>query len=106
MVRPLCTGTKSRLVQYESLILPYNSICDCSDLFNTGITNEKQFVREALHCMKEFMTVDGNKVVYENVIEQESQRIFFSKIVYMKIVLLFHSCVLNDIKNTKILMST
>jgi hypothetical protein len=59
----------------------------------------------ALHCMKEFMTVDGNKVVYENVIEQESQRIFFSKIVYMKIVLLFHSCVLNDIKNTKILMS-
>lgn len=45
------------------------------------ITNDKQFVREALRCMKEFMTLDGNKVVYENVIEPESQRIFFSKIV-------------------------
>ncbi|MGA2526117.1 MAG: hypothetical protein ABSF79_05815 [Smithellaceae bacterium] len=50
-------------------------------LHGRGITNDKQFVREALHCMKEFMTVDGNEVVYENVIEQESQRIFFSKIV-------------------------
>jgi hypothetical protein len=46
-----------------------------------GLTKEKQFVREALFWMEEFMTLDGNKVVYDNFIEPESKRIFFSKIV-------------------------
>ena len=50
-------------------------------LHGRGITNEKQFVRKVLRCMEEFMIVDGNKVVYKNVIEQESHKIFFSKIV-------------------------
>ena len=55
-------------------------------LSGRAITNDKQFVREVLSCMEEFMIVDGNKVVYENVIEQESQRIFFSKIVNRRVL--------------------
>ncbi|MGA2781773.1 MAG: hypothetical protein ABSF13_07610 [Smithella sp.] len=55
-------------------------------LHGRRITNDKQFVREVLHCMEEFMTVDGHKVMYENVIEQESQRIFFSRIVNRRVL--------------------
>jgi hypothetical protein len=46
-----------------------------------GITKEKQFVREALSHMKEFMIMDGNQVSYENNIEPESQITYFSKII-------------------------
>jgi hypothetical protein len=55
-------------------------------LHGRGITNDKQFVRKVLYYMEEFMIVDGNKVVYKNVIEQESQRIFFSKIVNRRVL--------------------
>lgn len=46
-----------------------------------GITNDKQFIREALSCMKEFMTIEGNKFIFEDFIEPERQKIFFSKII-------------------------
>lgn len=50
-------------------------------MLGRGITKEKQFIREALSCMREFMTIDGNKVVYDNFIESESQITYFSRIV-------------------------
>jgi len=46
-----------------------------------GITNDRQFIREVMSFAKEFMTIDGNKVIYEKFIEPENKRIFFSKIV-------------------------
>ncbi len=36
--------------------------------------------------MADFMTIDGNKAVYENVIEPESQVIYFSKIVDRRVL--------------------
>ncbi|PKN69046.1 MAG: hypothetical protein CVU54_12100 [Deltaproteobacteria bacterium HGW-Deltaproteobacteria-12] len=50
-------------------------------MYGRGITNDKSFVREALSCMHEFMIIDGNKEIFENVIEPESQMIYFSKII-------------------------
>ena len=50
-------------------------------MYGRGITNDRQFIREVLSYMKEFMTIDGNKVIYEKFIEPENKRIFFSKIV-------------------------
>ncbi len=46
-----------------------------------GITNDRQFIREVLSVMKEFMTIDGNKAIFEKFIEPEVKNIFFSKIV-------------------------
>jgi len=46
-----------------------------------GITNDKYFIRETLSCMEEFMIIDGNKVMYDNFIEPESQKTYFSKII-------------------------
>jgi len=46
-----------------------------------GITNDRQFIREVLSFMKEFMTIDGNKAIFEKFIEPEVRNIFFSKIV-------------------------
>jgi hypothetical protein len=55
-------------------------------LLGRGITNDKNFIRETLSCMEEFMIIDGNKAVYENVIEPEMQRIFFSKTVDRRVL--------------------
>ena len=46
-----------------------------------GITNDKNFIREPLSNMEEFMIMDGNQVIYENHIEPESQITYFSKII-------------------------
>ena len=46
-----------------------------------GITNDRQFIREVLSFMKEFMTIDGNDAIFEKFIEPEVKNIFFSKIV-------------------------
>ena len=50
-------------------------------MYGRGITNDKQFIREVLSCMKEFMTIDGNKSIFEKLIEPENKRILFSKVV-------------------------
>ncbi len=55
-------------------------------LLGRGITNDKNFIRETLSCMEEFMIIDGNKAVYKNIIEPEVQRIFFSKIVDRRVL--------------------
>jgi hypothetical protein len=44
-----------------------------------GITDDRQFIRGVLSCMKEFMTIDGNQVIFEKGIEPESHDVFFSK---------------------------
>ena len=55
-------------------------------LHGRGITNDKQFVREALRSMKEFMTLDANEIMYENFIEPESKIMYFSKIIDRRIL--------------------
>ena len=55
-------------------------------LHGRGITNEKQFVREALSCMEEFMTLDANEIMYDNFIEAESKIMYFSKIIDRRIL--------------------
>jgi hypothetical protein len=55
-------------------------------LHGRGITNDKQFVREVLHCMEEFMIIDGNEIMYENFIEPESKIMYFSKIIDRRIL--------------------
>lgn len=44
-----------------------------------GITDDRQFIRGVLSCMKEFMSIDGNQVIFEKVIEPESHDVIFSK---------------------------
>ena len=51
-----------------------------------GITNDKNFIRETLSCMEDFMIIDGNRAVYKNVIEPEMQRICFSKTVDRRVL--------------------
>ena len=51
-----------------------------------GITNDKNFIREALSNMEEFMIMDGNQVIYENHIEPESQITYFSKIIDRRVL--------------------
>lgn len=46
-----------------------------------GITNDRQFIRGVLSWIKEFMTIDGNKVIIEKFIEMERHDVFFSKTV-------------------------
>ena len=55
-------------------------------LSGRGITNDVQFIREALSYMTDFMIIDGSKAVYRNVIEPEMQRIFFSKTVDRRVL--------------------
>jgi hypothetical protein len=50
-------------------------------MLGRGITNDRQFIRGVLSCMEEFMTIDGNKVIFEKFIEPENNDICFSKIV-------------------------
>jgi hypothetical protein len=45
-----------------------------------GVADDRQFVRGVLTCMKAFMTIDSNKVIFEKGIEPESHDVFFSKI--------------------------
>ena len=46
-----------------------------------GITSDRLFIRDTLSYMKEFMTIDGNKSIFEKFIEPEGENIFFSKII-------------------------
>jgi hypothetical protein len=51
-----------------------------------GITNDNNFIREALSCIEEFMIIDGNKVMYEKFIEPESKIIYYSKIIDRRVL--------------------
>jgi hypothetical protein len=55
-------------------------------LHERGITNDRQFVREALRSMEEFMTLDANEIMYDNFIEPESKIMYFSKIIDRRIL--------------------
>ena len=51
-----------------------------------GITDDKHFVRAALSCMKEFLTMSGNNVIFQTLIEPQDQEVFFSKIIDRRIL--------------------
>jgi len=50
-------------------------------MYGRGITNDKQFTRGVFSSMREFMTIDGNKIIFEKYIEPQDKDIFFSKTV-------------------------
>ena len=50
-------------------------------MYGRGITNDKQFTRGVFSSMREFMTIDGNKVIFEKYIEPQDKEIYFSKII-------------------------
>lgn len=50
-------------------------------LHGRGVSGERQFLRQVLACMYEFMTLDGNEDLFEKYIEPETYRVFFSKTV-------------------------
>jgi hypothetical protein len=55
-------------------------------MFGRGITNDKQFIRGVLSYLREFMTIDGNKFIFEKYIEPQEKDIFFSKIVDRRVM--------------------
>ena len=55
-------------------------------LHGRGITSDRQFVREALSSMEEFMTLDTNEIMYDKFIEPESKINYFSKIIDRRIL--------------------
>jgi hypothetical protein len=55
-------------------------------MYGRGITNDKQFIRGGLSYMREFMTIDGNKFIFEKYIEPQEKDIFFSKIVDRRVM--------------------
>ena len=70
----------------QYIILTNTSSLYSMILLGRGITNDKQFVREALCCMNEFMTLDANEIMYDNFIEPESKINYFSKIIDRRIL--------------------
>ena len=51
-------------------------------MYVRGITNDNQFIRETLSHMQGFMTIDGNKVMFEKFIEPSANEgIYFSKMI-------------------------
>lgn len=50
-------------------------------MYGRGITNDKKFIQGVLSYMREFMTIDGNKFLFEKYIEPQDNEMFFSKIV-------------------------
>lgn len=54
-------------------------------MYGRGITSDKQFAREALSCMKEFMTIAGHKAITEKFIDPEDKSIF-SKIIDRRVM--------------------
>lgn len=55
-------------------------------MYGRGITNDRQFIRGVLSCMREFMTMDGNKFLYEKYIEPQGNEMFISKIVDRRVM--------------------
>jgi hypothetical protein len=55
-------------------------------MYGRGITNDKRFIQGVLSYMREFMTIDGNKFIFEKYIEPQDKDIFFSKIVDRRVM--------------------
>jgi len=55
-------------------------------MYGRGITNDKQFIQGALTCMREFMTIDGNKNIFHKYIEHQAKEISFSRIVDRRVM--------------------
>lgn len=51
-----------------------------------GITSDKNFIREASSCIKEFMIMDGNQGIYENHFKPEKQKTYFSKTIDRRVL--------------------
>lgn len=50
-------------------------------MYGREITNDKKFIQGVLSYMREFMTIDGNKFLFEKYTEPQGNEMFFSKIV-------------------------
>jgi hypothetical protein len=55
-------------------------------MYGRGITDEKQFLQRVLTCMREFMTIDGNMLVFQKYIEPLAKEISFSKILDRRVM--------------------
>jgi hypothetical protein len=55
-------------------------------MYGRGITNDKQFIQGALTCMREFMTIDRNKYIFQKYIEPQAKEISFSRIVDRRVM--------------------
>jgi len=74
-------------VQHTQFIILTNTVSLYSMVMHgQGITNDKQFVRDVFRHMKEFMTIDGNKVIFESFIEPRDKNVAFSKIVDRRVL--------------------
>jgi len=51
-----------------------------------GITSDKNFIRAAASCIKEFMIMDGNQGIYENHFKPENQNTYFSKTIDRRVL--------------------
>lgn len=77
----LFTAQRSQYIILTNTASLYSMI-----MYGRGITSEKQFIQVVLPYMKEFMTIDGNEVIYEKLIEPQEKRISFSKIVDRRVL--------------------
>jgi len=48
-------------------------------MYGRGITDDNQFIKNALSCMSEFMTDDGNEFLFRRLIAPRTGSISFSK---------------------------
>ena len=48
-------------------------------MYGRGITDDNQFIKNALNCMSEFMTDDGNEFLFRRLIAPRTGSISFSK---------------------------
>jgi hypothetical protein len=55
-------------------------------MYGRGITNDKQFIQGALTCMREFMTVDRYKNIFQKYIEPQAKDISFSRMAYRRVM--------------------
>jgi len=51
-----------------------------------GISSDKKFIQEALICMKELMTIDGNASIFEHFIEPFAGEVSFCKMTDRRVM--------------------
>jgi len=74
----------ARRIQY--MILTNTTSLYTMVMYGRGITSEKEFLQGVLTYMREFMTIDGNILVFQKYIEPLIKEISFSKIVDRRVM--------------------
>lgn len=77
----LFTGQRTQYIILTNTASLYSMV-----MHGRGITDDKHFIRAALSCMKEFMTISGNNVIFQKLIEPEDQEVCFSKIIDRRVL--------------------